>query len=547
MIILALNSFAQVQQEWVAKYNGSQNRNDAAYFLYEDSFENIYIVGSSTENGSGVDVTLLKFNKHGRFIWKKSYTDTDNSNETPVCLLNDELGNILIAGNIQNPGGTLNIGFVLKYNSNGDLIFTKKFFDNRSNWLRIDDMAINNSGNLCLSGYSAVISDISNSNDIVNILLTPNGDTLWKRYYQLPSNFNHYDNIVNLTNLNEVYVLGYMVTVPGNWYYILQKYSGSGELLWERTRQNRIFYYLNDFLLNQNEELLFTSTEFISPVYAGFLTKINKNGDLIWDKRIALDSNNSYHLGKLYIDDFENIFTGGNEIFNTNNSDYSVFKLNTEGNIIWHKNYNGDFNGNDNLSSIVTDNSGNLFITGTCQAINSNNDIVSIKYDQTGATKWIAKFDPASSYYESSFNLRLSNDFNSVYICGAIEDTNSIYTDYLLLKYSQLIGISPISSEIPEQFSLSQNHPNPFNPSTKIKFEIPLNVETTRRVVSLRIFDVLGREVRTLVNENLKPGVYEADFNAAGLPSGVYFYKLNAGNFTETKKMIITLAMRKVR
>ncbi|MBE2228523.1 MAG: T9SS type A sorting domain-containing protein [Ignavibacteria bacterium] len=90
-----------------------------------------------------------------------------------------------------------------------------------------------------------------------------------------------------------------------------------------------------------------------------------------------------------------------------------------------------------------------------------------------------------------------------------------------------------------KEFKLYQNYPNPFNPSTKIKFEIPQNVETTRRVVSLRIFDILGREVRSLVNENLKHGIYEADFNAADLPSGVYFYKLNAGEFTETKKMIL--------
>jgi len=101
------------------------------------------------------------------------------------------------------------------------------------------------------------------------------------------------------------------------------------------------------------------------------------------------------------------------------------------------------------------------------------------------------------------------------------------------------VSINSISTEIPKFYSLHQNYPNPFNPSTKIKFEIPLNAVNTRWGVSLRIYDILGREVRTLVNENLRPGVYEADFNAADLPSGVYFYKFNAGEFSETKRMVL--------
>ena len=122
---------------------------------------------------------------------------------------------------------------------------------------------------------------------------------------------------------------------------------------------------------------------------------------------------------------------------------------------------------------------------------------------------------------------------------GQIAYVVGVYDQIFKSTNAGYIGINPISSEIPNHFSLHQNYPNPFNPSTKIKFEIPLNVETTRRVVSLSIFDILGREVRSLVNDNLKPGIYEADFNAADLPSGVYFYKLNAGEFVDTKKMIL--------
>ncbi|NOS86855.1 MAG: T9SS type A sorting domain-containing protein [Ignavibacteria bacterium] len=101
------------------------------------------------------------------------------------------------------------------------------------------------------------------------------------------------------------------------------------------------------------------------------------------------------------------------------------------------------------------------------------------------------------------------------------------------------IGIEPISTEIPQRFELFQNYPNPFNPMTKIGFSIPAFVETTRWVVSLRIYDVLGKEIAVLVNENLKPGIYEVEWNAENIPSGVYFYSLITNEFAQTKKIVV--------
>jgi len=86
----------------------------------------------------------------------------------------------------------------------------------------------------------------------------------------------------------------------------------------------------------------------------------------------------------------------------------------------------------------------------------------------------------------------------------------------------------------PVQFTLSQNYPNPFNPSTRIEYAI-----STTQFVSLKVYDVLGNEVTTLVNEEKAAGSYEVDFNATGLPSGVYFYRLQSGSKVETKKMLL--------
>jgi hypothetical protein len=88
-------------------------------------------------------------------------------------------------------------------------------------------------------------------------------------------------------------------------------------------------------------------------------------------------------------------------------------------------------------------------------------------------------------------------------------------------------------------FNLEQNYPNPFNPSTKIKYAIPLNVKGETENVMLRVYDILGKEIETLVNEEKSSGTHEVTWNAVNLPNGVYFYQFRAGSFVDTKKMIL--------
>ena len=105
---------------------------------------------------------------------------------------------------------------------------------------------------------------------------------------------------------------------------------------------------------------------------------------------------------------------------------------------------------------------------------------------------------------------------------------------------SEIIGIQNISTEIPSAYSLGQNYPNPFNPVTKIRFEVQkLESRSQNSEVTLRIFDVLGREVETLVNERLQAGTYETSFDGSGLNSGVYFYRFKTDGYSETKRMVL--------
>ncbi len=133
-------------------------------------------------------------------------------------------------------------------------------------------------------------------------------------------------------------------------------------------------------------------------------------------------------------------------------------------------------------------------------------------------------------------NSGVTTDLNAVEAVDENSDVAVAVGDNgLILKTTDGgIGIQNISSEVPSSFTLHQNYPNPFNPVTNIKFDIQKSSD-----VKIIISDVMGREITTLVNEQLKPGTYNVDWDAINYPSGVYFYRLTAGDFAETKKMIL--------
>lgn len=120
-----------------------------------------------------------------------------------------------------------------------------------------------------------------------------------------------------------------------------------------------------------------------------------------------------------------------------------------------------------------------------------------------------------------------------------INDVSGLETGYLLawgiqINNSPVIGIQNISGEVPERFSLGQNYPNPFNPKTNVRIQMP-----NSGFVKLAVFDITGKEVAVLVNEELKAGTYNVDFDGSNLASGTYFYKLETNGFSDVKKMIL--------
>ena len=142
------------------------------------------------------------------------------------------------------------------------------------------------------------------------------------------------------------------------------------------------------------------------------------------------------------------------------------------------------------------------------------------------------------NHYNDSVNQRPNTS-----VPDSIADAIYYGSDHLpvtaLYKFEKTGSVTIISNLIPEKFNVYQNYPNPFNPSTKIKFDIPSGLNGSDSKVRLSVYNSLGKEIAELVNENLGAGSYETEFDASDFSSGVYFYKIETDNFSQTKSMFL--------
>ena len=176
---------------------------------------------------------------------------------------------------------------------------------------------------------------------------------------------------------------------------------------------------------------------------------------------------------------------------------------------------------------MILDDGDNIFATG----ITLSNQPAVVKFSNLGLQSW-ASVDTAvtaTGYLDAAFdhggNVYLSLDTKF----------QAADHDFVVLKYALgPVDVHKESEPLPATFRLYDAYPNPFNPKTRIQYAIPF-----RQQVLLKVFDVLGGEVATLVDVIQEPGVHHADFNAGGLASGVYFYRLQAGPFTGVKKILL--------
>jgi len=256
-------------------------------------------------------------------------------------------------------------------------------------------------------------------------------------------------------------------------------------------------------------------------IYAGYNSEILKSTDKgeSWIKLPFPITYNSWIMLAVQPHNADLVYSG---IFSFGYTQGGVYKTN-DGGLTWNEINNGLDNSNWDINTILINpkNSDELFI-----GVGSTENKLIFR-TLNGGNSWF-EFDnglPDSSHVTS---IRIDTTNYNLYAgINASDDSSGIYT-YKLISHSSL------DPPTPNSFILYQNYPNPFNPSTKINFEVP-----NTSLVSLKIYDVLGREINELVNEFKPEGKYEIIFDESGLPSGVYFYQLKTKDFVSTKKMIL--------
>ncbi len=255
--------------------------------------------------------------------------------------------------------------------------------------------------------------------------------------------------------------------------------------------------------------------------------KYNSSGIEQWVKRYEGSANFEDRLQAMAVDKTGNVFVTGYSTETGTGYDYTTIKYNTNGEQKWVSRYN--YGLNDIALAMAIDKSDNVYVTGESYGNGTGADYATVKFDSSGIQKWAIRYTSNGDTDDVAEAIGVDSSGN-VFVTGYSGK------DIITIKYSQIIsGINPTSLDIPNNFKLEQNYPNPFNPKTIINYQLSMP-----NLVQLKVYDVLGNEVATLVNKKQNAGSYQVEFDGSNLPSGIYLYSLEAdGNVLDTKRMIL--------
>jgi len=540
MLLCGSSVYSQVTQQWTGSYNSPTNGSDDPVAMTVDNSGNIYVTGVSSTSTTANDFITIKYNSEGIQQWAARYHNPDGQDDNVRGIAVDASGNVYVTGSI-SMGGSNGIQITVKYNSSGEQQWAKQLGEPAASPAAPgrgkSSIALDASGNIYVGG-SRRFGSGQNASYLL-IKYNANGDSLWTRNYK----GTHF-----LAGLGSGIVC---IKVDGNYVYVTGKSFDQNPDLSSSAFATTIKYDLSgaqqwirkDTLINGSDDVIGMTTDASGKIIVtcnhGFniLTmKYDISGGRLW-KKIYAGIGGDYYDGvtDLAVDLSGNVYLTGNSVRTTGGGgeDFLTLKYDASGNLLWDRFYDGTYGDGDYSKGISVDGDGNAYITGVAFDLNFDFNYMTIKYDTDGTQKWKISYDGGFTHRSDDAKAIALDPSGNVVVTG-ISSRGANFDDITTVKYSQTTGIQQISSEIPYKYSLSQNYPNPFNPVTNLEFGI-----SKQGFVSLKIYNMLGKEVATIVNSNLNPGTYKYDFDAAELTSGIYFYKLETENFFAIKKMML--------
>jgi hypothetical protein len=532
--ILLINT--AYSQKWIKTINGNANGDDKALCITTDKSGNVYQAGFITRITTGIDICVAKYNSSGVQQWINYYAGPQIGEDKAFGIVVDNYNNVFITGYSEGLGSCSDIT-VIKYNSSGIQQWVYRYNAPGNSEDKAFGIVADNAGNVFVTGY---ITQQGSGTDIYTFKLNSSGTYMWGQLYY--GNANESDKAFGIVAdqlRKNIYITGFSTDSVSETQYTTIKYDSSGARKWvklyngvnDSETEDKAFGIVVDnignIVVTGSSTSEFSGLDFATIKYdsSGNQQWISRDGGLFEDKAFGI-----------VVDSLNNVFITGSSYDSTSKNDCLTMKYDKDGILKWASKYNYPTNSNDSTTGIALSKSSNfVFISGTITVDSNNKDIVTIKYDATtGYQLQLARYNANTNINEYSTSIAVDTA-NNVNICGYVQNTTTS-NDWLIYQYEkgQIIKIDLISLTVPMNYYLGQNYPNPFNPSSNFKLEIP-----KAGIVKIKVFDVLGREVTTLVNEYLKAGNYEVTFNLPNISTGIYFYRLTTDELTITKKMIL--------
>ena len=520
LLCIHLTANAQVTQEWVAIYNDTTaGSNSTANAITVDGAGNVYVTGTSG------DFVTIKYNSSGVQQWIARYNGGAEDAATAIAV--DGSGNVYVTG--YSSTGLHYAYATIKYDSSGVQQWTKTYTFNINDDQKTVAIAVDALGNVYITGTS--YGTVSTLMDYATIKYNSAGVQQWVQRYDGPVSGNDYATAMVLDNSANVYVTGYS---PGNGTqtdYATIKYDSSGVQQWVARYNGPASSYdvASSIALNDSGNVYVTGYSMSGPSFGteDYATvKYNSSGVQQWASIYNGPGNWNDEAYSIAVDGSGNVCVTGVSL-----QDYATVKYNSSGVQQWAQRYNGTANSADIANKLVIDGSASVYVTG--YSLDGNPlqpGYTTIKYNTSGNQQWLQRFNRTLTSWDYANAIAVDSSEN-VYVTG--KSSNGTTYDYATIKYVQTpTSVEPLLIQVVNEFSISQNYPNPFNPNTTISYQVSFSGPVT-----IKVYDVLGDEVATLINEEQPAGRYEINFNATGLASGIYFYKINTGSFLSTKKM----------
>jgi hypothetical protein len=538
LAVWAAPSPAEVDTAWVRTYNGPTNEEDRSGGIALDDSGNVYVTGLSEEGWINMDYATVKYDASGNELWTRRYDGTGKGIDVAWAIAADGSGNVYVTGTSWG-SGTHNDYATIKYHSDGDTAWIRRYNGGGNSPDEADALAVDGSGNVYVTGSSrGTDTDL----DYATIKYYPNGDTAWVRSYNGPTDSDDDAEAIAADGSGNVYVTG---SSPGSGTsddYTTIKYYPNGDTAWVRRYDGPAGSadWGRAIAVDGSGNVYVTGASPGNGTEVDFATlKYYPDGDTAWVRRYNGPGNSYDRAYAVAVDGSGNVYVTGESVGSGTGYDYVTIKYYPDGDSAWLRRYNGPVDADDYPQGLAVDLSGNVYVTGTSRGDGTDNDFATVKYDAAGNELWVERYDGPQNRSDRACGIAV-DDSGYLYVTGATD--NGVNDDYLTIKYVQTpAGVKDETGnrERPSQVTLSQNYPNPFNQTTKVEFTLAKS-----GFVSLNIYDILGRRVRTLASEHLSSGYKSVlwdgkDDSGSDVASGVYFCQLKVGNFSDTRKLVL--------